>query len=149
MDKRQTARGFAVWVAALLFATMPIVALLGYNDQGQWLRYVGTYYVAVTLFFAGTTVCRLNARLLGYLGALSYSIYLFGSASRVFVMRMVGEDFGGGLHGHLVILLAMLLAIGIAIPVYHLVEQPLIAAGRRLAKRLDGRRSVFPWVETI
>ena len=143
LDGDLEARRRALIVAATLVVALPPIAWMGYGPEA-WSRYTLTYYLAVGLFILMTTRLRIEHRIFIYLGTISYSIYLFGSASRVFAMAVIPKSWGGALHGHLIACVTMLITVAVAIAVYHRVEKPAINLGRAVTRRLDTRRVPEP-----
>lgn len=128
----------------VLVAAIPLVSILAYSaDYGfneTWYRYTISYLTAIGLFVLLTTRLKLQGRVLGYLGTISYSVYLFGP-----VMQEVVAWALPGLHRftvHAFLVVVMAATVLVAAIVYHLVEAPGVALGKHVAKRLLHRREV-------
>jgi peptidoglycan/LPS O-acetylase OafA/YrhL len=143
LDGDRQARRFALIALALLVLALPAIARMGYGAD-DWSRYTLTYYLALGLFVLLTTRLRLESRFLLFLGAISYSIYLFGSASRVFAMALLPASAGGAFHGHLVALLTLAITLAVASAVYFLVEKPAVRLGRATSRHLGHRAAPRP-----
>jgi len=125
---------------------VPIVSVLAYSvnygfDE-TWYRYVISYYTAIVLFLVFSTIVKLQYRTLTYLGLISYSVYLFGPVVQAAVTLAMPRLAAGAFSEHLFILVVLVLTVGVASGVYHLVEVPSIALGKRLALRLIHRARV-------
>lgn len=137
------------WARVLLitfFVAFPAMSWFAYGQTGNagsddgngWLVYVATYYLALTLFVVLTSRLRITTRPLPYLGAISYSVYLFGAVVQAALTALVPALADGHLPGHLLIVATMAATIPIAALNYHLVERPMITLGKRLIARLQG-----------
>lgn len=105
---------------------------LGYDES--WQRYLLTYYLALTLFVLLSTRLKLQHPVLLYLGAISYSLYLFGPIGQRIAELLLADHYSH-INGHLVIALAIGLTLVIASLVYVGIEKPAIALGRQLKQR--------------
>jgi peptidoglycan/LPS O-acetylase OafA/YrhL len=93
----------------------------------QWWTEAGTFMGAALVFGAALLLRRHRwPRVLTYLGAISYSIYLVHALVLLTFPPIPGPPWVG-----FVVMLASTLAISIL--TYHLVEQPAIKLGRRVA----------------
>lgn len=134
-------RLFLFAFSALIFPISYFGYRLNQDNSFEWARYVLTYYSALTIFIVFTKYIHINIGLIAYCGALSYSIYLFGSVAR----EIIAYYFGLTLFGspQLQILLSCGLATLIAYVVYNLVEAPAIRLGHRLSmNRQDASRRI-------
>ncbi|WP_051248748.1 acyltransferase family protein [Inquilinus limosus] len=129
-------RRFAIWTLLLYIAFIPPISLLAYNiDLGleeNWVRYMSSYLVALAIFVALTTAVRISSRLPVWLGAISYSLYLFHVHARDAV-RMALASIGAELPVWTAVLLSVAVAVAAAWVIYTLVERPMIMLGRRVA----------------
>lgn len=144
-------RPLAIAIAVFLVALPPILYLAYRGETGigaSWQRYVVTYYSATAAFFLLTRTVRLTGRILPYLGKISYSIYLFGAVMQLVLLGVLPRSWLAG-HLQLFALMVVLVTILVAIPLYHLVEEPGIRAGRRLLTRLDHGRVARPEIEAV
>lgn len=156
IDEDHWSRLFSRIYLSVFVIVMPVVALLAYNrDTGfgeTWYGYTLSYYLALGLFVLLTTRAKLGGRVLPYLGQISYSVYLFGSAARVLVFELLPPENFPWLPGHVFIGATMLLSILVGAVTYAVIERPAIAVGRTIIARINGVRSSSspaPVVESI
>lgn len=127
-------------VTTALVAAIPVVSLLAYNQdlgfQETWYRYTIAYWLALALFFGLTRYVPITNRPFVYLGTVSYSVYLFSPVAQAFVERAFGATLAP-LPILAFTLVTALVTVAAASLVYHTVEAPMIACGRRIARRLD------------
>ncbi|MDR6381843.1 acyltransferase family protein [Paraburkholderia caribensis] len=103
----------------------------------------GVYYLASGRFYR---FC--NHAAIRYLGSISYSLYMLGSAA-IFVSvqvisKLYGDDFIGAhalLANFSATLVALALAVVISSPCYHFVEIPLMNLGKRLGNSVGSKLS--------
>jgi peptidoglycan/LPS O-acetylase OafA/YrhL len=122
-------------VCALLagFALLwPPIFILAYRQQA--VNYTLTYDLAALIFVLGTTRVKINARLIAYLGRISYSLYLVGSVGVVFSVWLL-KKYAGAAPTYQVAILGTILGIGAASLIYRFLEEPAIAFGRSLVRR--------------
>lgn len=140
IDHEPMAKKYSViWIIVFVIA-FPIIALLAYDvDQGlgenAW-NYTGSYFSALVFFMVTTTVLKLDNRVLVFLGAISYSIYLihpfFLELADSTVNLQDGFDFS-------VFILYCLGTLVLSTLCYFLIEKRSIGLGRRINAALDAR----------
>ncbi len=126
-------------VAATVYGVAAIVILItqrtwhhGYTEPisgqtPQWWTEAGTFLAAMLVFGVGLLLRRHRwPSALTYLGTISYSIYLVHALVLLTFPPIPGPRWAG-----FVVMLASTLAISML--TYHLVEQPAIKLGRRVA----------------
>lgn len=131
---RQAGRFSAIWI--LLFCTLfPIIALLAYDvDKGlgeSAKNFTGSFIFGLLFFLVFTTLIKLQARWMTYLGTISYSIYLVHPFFLIWIastMSMATE------FNVPVFILYVAAVIATASLTYFLVEKPSITLGRKLKK---------------
>ncbi len=137
-DDREAKRLGWVFVAVFV-AMMPVISLLAYNvDMGYeetWYRYTFSYYLAMAILLANTTVIRMKGRVMAWLGRVSYSVYLLGFIITALVMVGVAPLVGPLLPAHGYITLVIGLTLAAATVCYYALEAPLIKLGRQLNAR--------------
>lgn len=89
--------------------------------------------IAVLIFIAGCTICRLETKLSSYLGEISYSLYLFHPVVfyPIFFYFWLKLPADWQAHTHLFFLLSLLSTIALSAFTYKFVERPAINFGRR------------------
>jgi len=136
LEKTPDVKRLAAVGLALFIALVPIISVLAYSsDYGfheTWYRYTIAYYAAMGIFIVGTRYWLIESPSVVGLGRISYSLYLFGPIAQSIVFSL---PLMGALRywAHVPILASCLLAIAFAYIVFHLVERPGIALGRRIA----------------
>jgi peptidoglycan/LPS O-acetylase OafA/YrhL len=110
--------GFALWLLAAVDPT----------KWGQLLLAVGSFAMlgAVVLPVREGALLRvLDARLLGFVGVVSYSLYLWHSPILTFLHEQVGIDYPALLP------LAFVVCVPAAIASYYVIERPFLGLRRR------------------
>lgn len=122
---------------ALIVFYLTLFPLAAIWAIGPFNNYVVCGGIALALFLLGTRVMPLRARVLVWLGRISYSLYLFHAPLTMLVLWWVLQQPTGSAWrgGHMLAYLALCggLAIGVAAVVERWIERPGIALGRRLA----------------
>ncbi|MGK9168038.1 acyltransferase [Inquilinus limosus] len=149
----ETHRRYAIWMLLLYVGLIPPISLLAYNiDLGleeNWVRYTISYLVALAIFATLTTAVRISSRLPVWLGAISYSLYLFHVHARD-VVEIAFAFAGTGLPAWASVPLSIAVAVLAAWAIYTSIERPMITIGRRVADAVairEGRRTHEPAVE--
>jgi len=137
---RQTSTNSFFHAAAFLACTW-IVSWLVYNDAttgvGEMdkvfdtLSYFGNYLFATSLFLIGTLILRINTRITSYLGAISYSVYLFHIIVMVFLRPFISSS---SISSNVWSLALIILTAAF---VHHVVEKPFIKLGDNILKRQE------------
>ena len=104
-------------------------------DNYGALGHFGNTLVATMLFVVGTLFLRVETRITSYLGAISYSVYLFHSM----VLRAAAPLLADLGQASATLLGTALVIAGAAI-VYHAVEKPFIRLGRTAVRRVTAVR---------
>ncbi len=127
---------YAAWCTGVFAAAILPICFLAYNmDYGYgetWYRYFISYFVSLTTFYVFTDLVKIEAPAFTYLGRVSYSMYLFGTVSRVFSWMALGA-VTAACPALVAIVAALVGAIAIASLVYYVVEKPAVELGRRLS----------------
>jgi peptidoglycan/LPS O-acetylase OafA/YrhL len=126
-DGRRLARS----TAAFLIAMLACAWLLYYPDRfGEaWYLQYGRFFLAVVIFLVAVKVVKFNLPWLAYLGAISYSIYLFHQP----IIAFIGERMNPDAEPSTRLLMfgaALVVIIVVAALVYHTVERPFISMGK-------------------
>lgn len=100
--------------------------------------YLHAYVVALGIFVAGVTAGRMRSRLLGWVGRVSYSVYLLHPVALYTVLWNVSHNLPALGHFHIAAYSTVVLAMTLLMAwlCYQLVEQPCLAFGKQLAARL-------------
>jgi len=125
-------------VTGALVCAIPLVSVLAYGrDMGfheNWLKYLVTYWAAMALFALLSQRLRIEGRLFTYLGAISYSIYLFGPVVQG-VLEHALAGYASVVPIHLFAAATALATVAVAALVYRWIEAPAIALGRHVIRR--------------
>ncbi|MGU3361188.1 acyltransferase family protein [Methylobacterium sp. M6A4_1b] len=142
LEKRPGWGSALTWVTSVLVCAVPVISVLAYGrDMGfqeNWVKYVVTYWLAMALFALLALKLRIEGRVFAYLGAISYSIYLFGPVVQVVIEHALA-GYESVVPIHLFAAATALATIAVAALVYRWIEVPAIALGRRVARRFAGR----------
>ncbi|MEJ6816817.1 acyltransferase family protein [Pseudomonas sp. LF-5] len=139
IDRDPKAKRYSfIWIAVFVIA-FPIIALLAYDvDQGlresAW-NFIGSYWAALLFFMLTTTVLKLENRILAFIGAISYSVYLihpFFLEWAAYATDMRAQFNVGVFLSYLVATLVL------ASFSYALLERPSIGMARAINARLQG-----------
>ncbi|RZK88582.1 MAG: acyltransferase [Methylobacterium sp.] len=129
-------------VTAALILAVPLVSVLAYNrDMGfheSWVKYVITYWLAMALFALLGVKVRIEGRVFVGLGAISYSIYLFGPVVQV-VLEHALAGYEPVVPVHVFAAATALVTVGVATLMYRWIERPAIALGRHVVHRFGDR----------
>lgn len=130
--------------AAAFLAGVLVVSWLVYNDpttgSGEFdtydtLSYFGCYLIATLLFLVGTLFFGIETRITSYLGAISYSMYLF----HIIVSETLSPFIVPSSPGSTVLVLALIIVASAII--HHVVEKPFIYLGGNVMKRWNAGKS--------
>ena len=118
----------------VLIFIMPVAALI----LSRWRPFPATDHLAhavgIGLFILGATAFRLRGRIAPWLGAISYSLYLFHPIVFFGMYEVVRRRWGlMGLPVGAHVLIAMACTIAFAALTYYAIERPAIRFGRRIA----------------
>ncbi len=131
------------WLATAALLIFPLASLAAYllsDIDLRFLRFGASYLLAFIVFITGLYVIRLRSRLLIWLGAISYSVYLFHHLAIMCVTWALQQAWAKGLdNGPISVYMAAVLVITLitAHCVYRWVELPAIAWGRTLSRRFS------------
>ncbi len=126
-----------IWLSAFL-ATLVLIAILagkaGTDPTGEQLAYFGGATLGVLFMMVFTTVIKLEARWLVFLGTISYSVYLFHPFFLEWATyaTAISQNFSPGVFA-----LYMMATLGLAMLSYRLIEVPSINFARALQARLS------------
>ena len=127
-----------LWLVPLFWAVgLPIMGLFGryvlHNPNVEIIRFPLTAGVAILLFLCGLKLPGTTNRFALYLGAISYSLYLFHPVVHALVWKTISICFGNvEVSMGIVLLVSYSTAVFFATLIYQWVELP----SQRLAKRL-------------
>ena len=128
-------------LAPLLVFGLPIGVLLlyflGANVSEAPTRFFFGHVLGVALFFIGYYTFNVKSSALLWLGAVSYSVYLFHPIVMNFVYWSVLQEWASSfaaLHMSVYIGVIAALTFLVSLMFYKLVEQPSISIGRRLSQ---------------
>ncbi|HEV7323819.1 MAG TPA: acyltransferase [Bosea sp. (in: a-proteobacteria)] len=140
IERRRGAR-----LAALVLGIAQLAALLsvaqfslarGDNFVMEGLRPVlAAYVLAVVVFLVAVRLKRPRSRLLGWIGLISYSMYLFHGMVNAAVYRVL--PLTGELGDIAIMLACTALTLLLSWLVYLAVERPMIGLGRRISAKRD------------
>jgi peptidoglycan/LPS O-acetylase OafA/YrhL len=106
---------------------------------GPFNNYVVSSALGLLIFIAGTTVMRIRSRTMAWLGAISYSIYLFHVVALFAMLWWLLRQPDGSIwrtqHMATYLVVCTLVTIAMAAFVHWAVERPGISMGRRMAAR--------------
>jgi peptidoglycan/LPS O-acetylase OafA/YrhL len=135
VDRDPDALRWSVRFLAAFALLVPLISVLGYDtDLGfheTWYRYLLSYFAAVGLVVL-VTLCRVQGRVLSWLGRVSFSIYLFHPlVLATYFMRVPVAALPP--HVHVVLVIALTLCL--AQLVYACVEAPAMRYSRTLSEK--------------
>jgi peptidoglycan/LPS O-acetylase OafA/YrhL len=135
VDRDADALRWSVCFLAAFALLMPLISVLGYGtDLGfheTWYRYLLSYFAAVGLVVL-VTLCRVQGRVLSWLGRVSFSIYLFHPLVHASYFMLVPM---AALPPHVHVALVIALTLCLAQLVYAFVEAPAMRYGRALSEK--------------
>jgi len=123
-----------IWLAGTCFGLLGLTNLLGYakdwgHQENPW-RFIDSTIVAAALFLYAESGRKFDFAWLRWLGAISYSLYLFHMPFADLSTRFGSE------HPSLSRCAFVLVAVGVAWLVYRFVEIPCQAHGKVLAAKV-------------
>lgn len=128
-----------VWIVCFA-SIIPLIALWAYDvDRGQGqsaYNYTGSYWLGVLFFLLFSGIFKIQSRVLVYLGAISYSLYLV----HPFFLELcaVATDMASGFNV-VVFLLYLSATIFLSVLIHHGVERPGIKYGQKVAAAFERR----------
>jgi peptidoglycan/LPS O-acetylase OafA/YrhL len=135
VERDADALRWSVRFLAAFALLMPLISVLGYDtDLGfheTWYRYLLSYFAAVGLVLL-VTLCRVQGRVLSWLGRVSFSIYLFHPLVLATYFMWVPV---AALPPHAHVVLVIVLTLCAAQLVYAFVEAPAMRYGRALSEK--------------
>lgn len=138
-ERRPGWGGALALVTGALVCAVPLVSVLAYGrDMGfqeNWMKYTITYWLAMALFWLLSVGLRIEGRVFVYLGAISYSIYLFGPVVQV-VLEHALAGYEAVIPIHLFAGATALATVAVAALVYRWIEAPAIDLGRTITRRI-------------
>lgn len=124
----------AVAFYAVFLPCVYLISFLGYHRDWGYLeepaRYIVSYTAALAVFLVFSRTVRGEMRTLVYLGAISYSLYLFHE-----IVMFLLWDRLASLGGWSQIAICSVVTIIVAAITFRWIEQPGIAAGKAIVKR--------------
>ena len=128
---------------AMVLAYVVALPLGTYVATGWRNNTMLPYAVGFLIFIVGTRVLRIETRLTDWLGAISYSIYLFHTIVILlltwWLLRQPVDSAWRTQHLGVYMAAALCATLAVASLVYLVVERPFIRLGHRLASSLQGR----------
>ncbi|TDY30268.1 acyltransferase [Janthinobacterium sp. 75] len=138
VNKGRMAKIYSIlWILVFLI-TFPIVSFSVYDlDNGHGesaFNYIGSFFLGVLFFVLLTTKLKIENKVLVYLGAVSYSMYLLHPFVLEFTSSMI--DLSSGFYPYYFLLYIFLVLIMSSLS-YFLVEKPAIRIGRKMRDHLN------------
>ncbi|OWJ68696.1 acyltransferase family protein [Inquilinus limosus] len=138
-------RTYALIMLALFAVAIPTISLLAYDtDLGleeNWVRYAISYIFGVALFIFFSIAVRITGKIFVWLGAISYSLYLFHFPAKQTVYLILAA-VGITPPVWLGILISIAFAIGVAGLIFACLERPAIELGRKVGGMVAARREL-------
>lgn len=130
-----------LWSLLALFAiVLPAACVIAAGWRNNPLL---PYAAGIAIFLVGSRLARVETRLTDWLGAISYSVYLFHSivflAMEWWLLRQPADAPVRAQHLGIYMAAGLLVVLAVAAIVYALVERPFIRLGHRLASRVERR----------
>ena len=129
-----------VLVGLLLILLQPFITIDRVIENGGGLKQYGNmlaYILGMLLFIVGALYVRVNNPFFVWLGAISYSVYLFHPIAARLIGTAIKSKFPeyADLHLGITLLLSTILTILMSACVYYLIEKPSIQLGRMLQRK--------------
>jgi peptidoglycan/LPS O-acetylase OafA/YrhL len=133
---------------AMLLAYIVVLPLGTVVATGWQNNTMLPYAVGFLIFIVGTRLLRIETRVTDWLGAISYSIYLFHTmvilAITWWLLRQPVDSAWRTQHLGVYMAVVLCATVAVASVVYVVVERPFIRLGHRLALRLQGAGASSP-----
>ncbi|MBW8455730.1 MAG: acyltransferase [Pseudomonas sp.] len=141
---RRRAREYARYTLRLYLLVMPVIFLAGWSaDTAAWPRDLLSYALAIITMLLLTSRLPLRTPILVWLGSLSYSLYLLlPTMNRLSELLTHALSLTGPTASLTSTTLCLVLALCSALLCRHLLEQPLVHAG----KHFTGQRDLLPLI---
>ena len=126
-----------VLVGLLLILLQPFLTIDRVIENGGGLKQYGNmlaYILGMLFFIVGALYVRINNPFFVWLGAISYSVYLFHPIAARLIVTVIKSKFPeyADLNLGITLLLSTILTILMSACVYYLIEKPSIRWGRKL-----------------
>ena len=115
---------------------IPICMLAYSHDTGlceNWKIYIFTYIASILLFITMTTYLKISTKITNYIGAVSFSIYLFGPIGEI-ISEYIFKFINFNSYPHFIIISGIVITICISSITYHYIERPAIMLGKKLIR---------------
>ncbi len=116
--------------------TLLLSSLLGYELINDSFRFGSAHCLGFILFFVGLKLLKNSHKIMIWLGAISYSLYLFHAEILQILVRFVTKQHNSmidGLHLTFYMALTVIISIIVASLIYMWVEKPAMKLGKNLA----------------
>ncbi|MFS2157131.1 acyltransferase family protein [Pseudomonas sp. Pseusp122] len=131
----------------MLFALVAIVYYLKINSDLKVIHFFIPYAIGILTFLLLATVCKLNWAWLAWLGAISYSLYLFHPVvmySMVWVIKNSHIEWIQHWYTGAYMAVALLGTVAMSALTYKYIELPAIRMGNALARRSRTPLQIVP-----
>jgi peptidoglycan/LPS O-acetylase OafA/YrhL len=131
----------------MLFALVAIVYYLKINSDLKVIHFFIPYAIGILTFLLLATVCKLNWAWLAWLGAISYSLYLFHPVvmySMVWVINNSHIEWIQHWYTGAYMAVALLGTVAMSALTYKYIELPAIRMGNALARRSRTPLQIVP-----
>lgn len=136
------ARAGTLMLLGYYLVVLPLAAVWAIGFERNALV---AYALGLLLFIVGTRWLRVQTRLTDWLGAISYSIYLFHPVVFLSLLWLLSRQPQGSWwrsqHLGVYLVVNVVLTVALAMLVYRWVERPGIRIGGELARRMQRRRA--------
>lgn len=130
----------AIWDRALLWSAAPAwiaAAVVMAMVKPAIVHFPVSYALGLGIFALGTTVLPIRARLLAWVGEISYSLYLFHPVvfyTVLWMLRQCGPPWTRQLHLGVYVASIAILSVGFAAILHKWLELPAMEMGKRIAR---------------
>lgn len=132
VDNAKEARSYTLKLLMILTLLIPIISFFAYRIEAgfgtNWQKYVTSYYGAILIFILGTKYLKIENKMLTYLGAISYSLYLMGPIAQSITFTI----FPNISNLYFYIVLTVMVAVSMATVTYYLLEKPCMNFARKI-----------------